>query len=171
MYRKELVERAGGIKTLATELAEDAASTKLVRRLGLRVRILDRPISQPLGRRTAAEVWGRQLRWAKLRRDTFTVYFLPELLAGAIFPLAACTFLAITLAWPVGATIFAYAALWYGAEAVLAASAGWHTSWRSPVAWLLRDLLIPLLWLASWIGNDFVWRDNTLRISHRRSPA
>ena len=88
MYRKELIEAAGGIRALAAELAEDAASTKIVRSLGLRVRVVDRPISQPLGRRTAAEVWHRQIRWARLRRNTFMLYFLPELLAGGVA--AAC---------------------------------------------------------------------------------
>ncbi len=44
MYRRELVEHAGGIRALAAEPAEDAASTKLVRGMGLRVRVVDRPI-------------------------------------------------------------------------------------------------------------------------------
>ncbi len=39
---------------LERELAEDAASTKIVRRQGLRVRVVNRPFAQPLGRRTAA---------------------------------------------------------------------------------------------------------------------
>jgi ceramide glucosyltransferase len=171
MYRKELIESSGGIRALAAELAEDAASTKLVRRLGLRVRVVDRPISQPLGRRTATEVWRRQVRWARLRRDTFMLYFLPELLAGGVLPLAACTIVAAAHYLPIAGTLAAYAALWYAAEAILAVAAGWHRSWRSPLAWLVRDLLIPVLWLASWMRNDFVWRENTMHITNRRSPA
>jgi ceramide glucosyltransferase len=171
MYRKELIQGAGGIRALAAELAEDAASTKLVRGLGLRVRVVDRPIPQPLGRRTASEVWHRQIRWARLRRDTFTVYFLPELLAGGVTPLAACAIVAAAHDLPVAGTLVAYAALWYAGEGILAVAAGWHTSWRSPLAWLLRDLLIPVLWLASWMRNDFVWRENSMRITNRRSAA
>ncbi len=171
MYRKELIERAGGIRALAAEPAEDAASTKLVRSLGLRVRVVDRPIPQPLGRRTAAEVWHRQIRWARLRRNTFMLYFLPELTAGGVAPLAACTLVAHSHDLPIAVTLVAFAAVWYGAEAVLAGAAGWHASWRSPLAWLLRDLLIPVLWVASWMRNDFTWREHTMHIADRRSAA
>jgi ceramide glucosyltransferase len=71
LFRRDIVESAGGIRALASEAAEDAASTKLVRKSGLRVRLVDRPFPQPLGYRAAAEVWRRQIRWARLRRDTF----------------------------------------------------------------------------------------------------
>jgi hypothetical protein len=41
-------------------------------------------VTQPLGVRSAAEVWRRQTRWARLRRATFKLYFLPELLTGSV---------------------------------------------------------------------------------------
>src|SRR5215510_14212436 len=66
LYRRSQIERAGGIRLLATEPAEDAATTKAVRDLGLRVHLVDAPFEQPLGYRTAGEVWARQLRWAQL---------------------------------------------------------------------------------------------------------
>jgi cellulose synthase/poly-beta-1,6-N-acetylglucosamine synthase-like glycosyltransferase len=68
LWRRADLERAGGIAALAREVAEDAASTKVVRSAGLKVRLVDRPFPQPLGYRSAAEVWSRQLRWARLRR-------------------------------------------------------------------------------------------------------
>src|SRR5262249_56351290 len=61
---------------------------KAIRGLGLRVRLVTDPSVQPLGHRTVAEVWHRQVRWARLRRDTFKVLFLPEIFAGAVPPLA-----------------------------------------------------------------------------------
>jgi ceramide glucosyltransferase len=171
LYRRDLIEAAGGIRALGSELAEDAASTKIVRRQGLRVRVVNRPFDQPLGRRTAAEVWRRQIRWARLRRDTFLPFFLPELLAGCFPPLAALTFFIITNGWPLLFALPAFVALWYGAEASLAVMAGWKLSRRSPFAWLIRDALLPVLWCASWLGNGFVWRDNAMRIADRGSTA
>jgi ceramide glucosyltransferase len=38
------------------------------------VRLVDRPFPQPLGYRSAADVWRRQLRWARLRRASFFAY-------------------------------------------------------------------------------------------------
>jgi ceramide glucosyltransferase len=72
---------------------------------------------------------------------------------------------------PVIEALIAFAFLWYGAEAILAAAAGWHVSWQSSPAWILRDLMIPVLWVASWTGNDFIWRGNTMHIAERSSPA
>ena len=71
LWRRADLERAGGIAALAKEVAEDAAATKIVRGAGLKVRLIDRPLAQPLGYRSAIEVWNRQVRWARLRRASF----------------------------------------------------------------------------------------------------
>ena len=68
LWRRADLERAGGIEALAKEVAEDAASTKIVRAAGRKVRLVAQPFPQPLGHRSASEVWNRQLRWARLRR-------------------------------------------------------------------------------------------------------
>jgi ceramide glucosyltransferase len=167
LWRKDILESAGGIRTLASEVAEDAAATKLLRKRGLRVRLIDDPLLQPLGHRNALEVWNRQLRWARLRRASFRSFYLPEVLAGGVPPLAACAIFAAAADWPVASTAGVFATLWYAAEALLAYAAGWHMSWRSPLLWLLRDLMLPVLWVASWIGSDFVWRGNAMRVAER----
>jgi ceramide glucosyltransferase len=162
LWRRDLLERAGGIRALASELAEDAAATKVVRGAGLRVRLVDAPFEQPLGHRSAAEMWRRQVRWARLRRTSFKAYFMPEILAGGAWPLLAAAFAAAQSDLPL-AGVPALAALWYGSEAVLAWAAGWHLSVRSPLAWALRDLLLPAIWFNGWLGSAFVWRGNQMR--------
>jgi ceramide glucosyltransferase len=171
LWRRDLLERAGGIRALASELAEDAASTKVVRNLGLRVRIVDRPFLQPLGRRTASEVWRRQLRWARLRRDSFKALFGLEVFAGSVPALAAGAIAVGTAGFPVMPCLLALGAVWYAAEAWLCLAAGWQLSRRSPLIWLLRDLLLPVLWAASWLGRDFVWRNTPMRIADRGRNA
>lgn len=165
LWRRRDLEAAGGIEALAREPAEDAAATKAVRRLGLRVRLADGAFAQPLGRRTPAQVWARQVRWARLRKATFPGLFLLEILSGLAAPLLALALSAPALAfdaWPVGA---AYALAWLGSEAALAASVGWHLSWRSPVLWLARELLLPVLWIAALIGNSLSWRGTDLNVA------
>jgi ceramide glucosyltransferase len=34
---------------------------------------------------------------------------------------------------------------------------------RSPLAWAVRDLLLPAIWLNGWLGSAFVWRGNQMR--------
>jgi ceramide glucosyltransferase len=163
LWRKDVLDAAGGIRALAAEPAEDAAATKVVRRAGLKVRLAPGPFMQPLGRRHFAEVWRRQVRWARLRRVTFKAFFLPELLIGSFFPLAVATGLAAAGLVP-ATTPLLLAGIWYGAEALLARAAGWHLSLVTPAAWLIRDALLPVLWVAAWVGNGFVWRGNAMTV-------
>lgn len=164
LWRREFLASNGGLRVLASEIAEDAAATKLVRGAGLRVSVVRQPFEQPLGRRLARDVWRRQVRWARLRRDTFPHLFAFELFSGALPPLIACAFLAVVSGYPPLASTMAFAAVWYGAEATLARVAGWHGSAMSPVAWLVRDLVLPAVWLAGWAGRTFEWRGNSMRI-------
>ena len=164
LFRRDVVEQHGGIRALGAEVAEDAASTKLVHAAGLRVHLADNPFEQPLGRRSAPEIWSRQLRWARLRRITFPLFFAPELLVGAAFPVLAGALAAHAAGRSVPLTILALLAVWYGAEMILARAAGWHLSWRLPFACIVRDLMLPALWVAAWIGDDFVWRGTPMNV-------
>jgi ceramide glucosyltransferase len=164
-WRRIDLERAGGIHALAAELAEDAASTKLVREQGLRVRLVDGAFPQPLGLRALPSVWSRQLRWARLRRATFPVMYSLEIFSGLFAPLVAGVLAAWALDLPELATALLYIAIWLGSEYGLAATAGWPLSWRSPLLWLLRDVLLPVLWLQSWLGNGLSWRGNDMSVA------
>jgi ceramide glucosyltransferase len=171
LWRRAGLEAAGGIRVLGTEVAEDAASTKVVRAAGLDVHLVDAPFAQPLGHRTFREVWRRQTRWARLRRASFPHLFLPEILSGALLPMLMLALLADAAGWPLVPSLGALAVLWYGAEMALAWAAGWHLSALSPFVAALRDLLLPWLWLDGLVGTDFVWRGNAMSIDEDAEPA
>jgi ceramide glucosyltransferase len=168
LWRRTDLERAGGIAALAKEVAEDAAATKIVRGAGLKVRLIDRPLAQPLGYRSAIEVWNRQVRWARLRRASFFAYFLPEALSGGVLPMIALAFICAATGLPLAASIGSLAALWYGGEMLLAAAAGWHLSMAYPLYGLARDLLLPALFVTALRGDDFVWRGNEMQVERMR---
>jgi ceramide glucosyltransferase len=157
LFRRDFLEGHGGIRALAAELAEDAAATKVVRDAGLRVRLAGPSFFQPLGRRAAANVLTRQLRWAQLRRLTFPGWFALEPLTGSAVPLVMSAIAAPAFDVPPAAAVGSLAMVWFGAEALLAQAGGWHLSWRSPLAWLLRDLFIPAVWLRAWTVNAYQW--------------
>jgi ceramide glucosyltransferase len=170
-WRRTVLERAGGLAALASEPAEDAAATKIARKAGLRVRLVAKPFEQPLGQRSLSRVWQRQLRWARLRRDTFGGLFAVEILSGGVLPLGAAAALAFAgdLAWTtVGGLVF----VWYGAEILLTRLLGWPLSWRAPVLLLLRDLLLPGLWLQAWVGHTINWQGKVIDLrANRRGRA
>jgi ceramide glucosyltransferase len=171
LWHRKTLEAVGGLQGLAAEPAEDAAATKLLRKAGLRVNLVSRPFCQPLGYRSAGEVGRRQLRWARLRRNTFQSFYALEILSGGLLPLFAGLLVAGTAEGLAAMSLILIAAIWYGAEALLASAAGWHFSRWSLCALLARDLLMPVLWAMSWVGNDFTWRGNSMRISSRARRA
>jgi ceramide glucosyltransferase len=162
LWRRATLEAGGGIEALGAEIAEDAASTKLVHRAGLRAHLVDRPFQQPLGSRRLRDMWARQVRWARLRRATFALYFAPEVLTTSLVTLIAAGVGADALGLPAPITILLAALLWYGAEAGLAFAAGWPLALASLFAWIARDLLLPILWLEGWSTERFVWRGNVM---------
>lgn len=173
LRRSDLADQ-GGLAALTAEIAEDAATTKIARRQGRKVRVVDQPFAQPLGPRRFGEVWQRQLRWARLRRLSFPACFCAELPAGGVFPLCLAGWLAAEAALPwVGVAGLALA--WYGAEALLARAFGWPLRVRSPLFWIARDLLLPPLWLRAWTLKGYEWRGNAVDVrpsaAASRNPA
>jgi ceramide glucosyltransferase len=162
LWWREILEKGGGIRALASEIIEDAAATKLVRAQGLSVNLVDSPFEQPLGRRKATEVWLRQARWARTRRKTFPLFYAPEIFAGAVLPAIAAAYAAIAFDVNVAATVLAVALAWYIPEILLNRSLKWYVSWRSPFFLLLRDLMLPVIYIDAWCTDDFVWRGNEM---------
>jgi ceramide glucosyltransferase len=158
---RALVEGAGGLAALGRDLAEDVACTKMVRAAGLQVRLVAQPFAQPIGRRSLAAVWQRQVRWSRVRWHGFPWLFLLEPLSGPVVPLLALTAAAVWGGLPWG-LVALFAGLWYGSELVLLRVMGWPCGLRDLAATLLRDLLLPVLWGATFAARGFVWRGTAM---------
>jgi ceramide glucosyltransferase len=164
MWRREIVEQAGGIAALASEIAEDAAATKLVRNAGMTVALVDRPFGQPLGPRTLRAIYQRQTRWARLRRASFPLMYAPEILAVSLLPVLAGAYAARDFGfepWTIAALV---AAAWHLPEVLMNWTLRWPTSVASLFAYLLRDLIFPVIWIDGWLGDDFVWLGNSMSV-------
>jgi ceramide glucosyltransferase len=128
LWRREVMEKGGGIRALGAEIAEDAAATKLVHRQGLCINLVDSPFEQPLGCRGFRDVWLRQVRWARMRRKTFPLFYAPEIVAGATLPCLTAAYAASMLDLNVATATLGVAFAWYGPEALLARQNRWHFS-------------------------------------------
>ncbi len=169
-WRRDILEGAGGIVALGDEMAEDVAATKLVRKAGRKVRLVRRPFAQPLGSRTLAEVWRRQLRWARVRKMGFAGYFAAEIVTGPLLPFLGGAWLVGQGVLP-GPVLVALCLAWYLAEVALARAAGWPASFRCVLSWLLRDLMLPMLWVTALAGSGLQWRGNRMAIDALPVPS
>ncbi|MEP6567418.1 MAG: ceramide glucosyltransferase [Mesorhizobium sp.] len=164
LWNKPMLDANGGIRALAAEIAEDAAATKLVNGLGLRVNLVASPFEQPLGQRKFDEIWSRQARWARLRRVTFPLFFAPEILTGAAVPLVLALLAAAGAGFSLPAVAVAVLAFAYLPECALAWAKGWYLSLRMIPAMMARDLMLPAIWVRGWLGGAVDWRGNAMTI-------
>lgn len=84
-------------------------------------------------------------------------------------PVALLAAIAPAIGLPRALSAVSLAVLWYGGEMLLASIASWHLSLRYPLACLLRDLLLPALFVKALSGSEFAWRGNEMRVE-RRGP-
>jgi ceramide glucosyltransferase len=159
-WNRPMLEQAGGLPILGRFLAEDVSATKFAHGLGRVVSLPSLPAAQPIGRRSLRQVWDRQLRWSRVRRDGFPLLFLGEPVNGAVVP-ALIAGAAIAAGAP-AAALPALVTLWYGAEVVLMRRAGWPCGWRDIAALPIRDLMIPAIWAATFLRRGFEWRGTAM---------
>lgn len=157
LFRKSLLDQWGGIDALDEDTAEDAATTKVVRRNGYRVRLALRTVPQPLGVRTLWQVWQRQCRWAQLRRCSFPALYVLEPLTMLLPTLAIAATSVSQGGLPPEATLL-IASVWVGAETLLAKRAGWLVTQSTVTGIVVRELMLPFVWLAGWRAAPFTWR-------------
>ncbi|RWE75165.1 ceramide glucosyltransferase [Mesorhizobium sp.] len=167
LWNKPMLDANGGIQALAAEIAEDAAATKLVNSLGVRVNLVASPFEQPLGQRSFAEIWSRQTRWARLRRVTFPLFFTPEILTGAAAPLLLALVAAASAGVSLPSTALCVLAIAYLPECLLGLAKGWYLSPRSVTAMIVRDAMLPAIWARAWFGGAVEWRGNAMTIRTR----
>jgi len=165
LLRKSDLARIGGIRAMAAGVCEDSALAAAIVELGLRLEVPAEPAIYPVGRRRFREFWERQLRWHCCRRchHAGVFYLQPFLgslgatLSGGIFWYG--MFGAVSLP-----AMAAYLAAWLGLEAVFLQRQDWPYSWRSPLAWLAREFLLPVLWVRAATMRTMIWRGSRMRI-------
>ncbi len=158
-FRKTDLEAAGGFARLAEGPCEDNALSRALRGRGGHIALARRPAIRPIGARGWRDVALRHLRWKNCTKCHDPAAFLAEIaVGGLVFNLLGATALAELLGIGWWAALGASAVLWYGAELLLHVAMGWPLGWRSPIAWLLRDLAHPALTVAAAFTRKIEWR-------------
>lgn len=158
----------GGLARLASDPAEDAAATKMMRSKGKHVRLAG-PFLQLIGPRSFAQVWQRQIRWARLRRASFPLLFVPEIFAGVIPPMLAFLVGIYSYGLISPALIIGFIVVWYLPEIILLRAARW--SFSLP-ALMLRDALLPAVFITGCASRDFEWHGKAMTTAREeKSPV
>lgn len=164
LFRRSDLVRAGGFESLKWAVGEDMALARAMRVLGLRTVLADRLCSQPLGSRSLADVWQRQLRWMTIWRVQLPAVFVVDLLGSALPTAFAGAVCAHLIGMSSMAAFTGTLVGWCAIEMVLCAAKGWPLSVWSPLAFFARELLTPLLWLRALVSNEVHWAGGRYRV-------
>jgi len=167
-FRRSDLEAAGGFARLAEGPCEDNALSRALRGLGGRLVLARGPARRPLGVRRWRGVALRHLRWKNCTKCHDPAAFFAELLIGGLafmlLGMAAIAPLSGVAWWT---ALGASAAIWYGGELALNFAAGWPLTWRSPIAWVLRDLAHPALTIVAAFTRTVEWRGARIEMPWR----
>jgi len=164
LFRRSDFARAGGIPAIAKSVLEDHAISKALARIGLETVIVGTVVRQYLGRRGWREVWNRQFRWMVCRRFEEPLAYALEPFMGALAASlagAGAVALAGLSPWIAG---LGTATAWFAAEARFLARKDWGIRPASPLAWLLREALVPLMWARAWSTSTVAWGELRLDV-------
>jgi ceramide glucosyltransferase len=172
LLRQSDLARIGGVPAMAEGLCEDTTLADAIAATGLAVTVAPDPAFHPIGKRRWQEFWDRHLRWHCCRRCHRLATFLVEPLLAAALPTIAGAVFWTHVAGATGWTIIpATLAFWLGVEALYLRRQGWPFSWRAPAAWLLREILLPALWLDAARRRSLVWRGSRIAVRTAAAPA
>lgn len=161
-FTRATLEAIGGFEAFATCLADDYAIGEAVRATGQRVVLAHEAIVHRCTERTFADLYAHELRWARTVRSIDPAGFAGSVIANPLpFALLAALlggFDSVGAA-AVAGTLLCRALLQWQVERALGLSTG---------RWMLgplRDVLSFVVFCASYLANDVVWRGERFRVS------
>ena len=168
LFSRAAFEKIGGVDAFSIEIAEDQSLLAAMRSAGLRTTVADIVPAFPRPYRRWSDIWGRQVRWARLRWLMAPVtVFLEPLLSGTVSMVAALmagpallpAWLDWTSAGGIAAIVLVHWAVWIGAELLFLAVRGLHLSWRQAPCIVLRETLMLPIAIHALSGRDIKWRN------------
>ena len=60
---------------------------------------------------------------------------------------------------------------WHVPEILLAKTLKWHVSWVTPIVFILRDVMLPVLYIDAWCTNHFVWRGHEMTVRGKETST
>ena len=164
MFRRSDLDRVGGLESVKDVLAEDFVLAQRFQEAGLDVRLSSQTVSNVNVDAPLTSFLSRHSRWLKMRAVVSVPGLLADLLSNptlfAVLAWGAAGFqprlLAICLA------VIAYKGYWD--TALLNRLRGHPLRRHTWTASLLRDLILPVLWVYALFSRSVVWRGERLQL-------
>lgn len=165
LFQRSTAKRFGGIRNLARYLAEDYMAGEAMRRLGLKVIIMNDPVVQIIGEYSLTSFWQRHIRWGRIRKAQAPIAFFFEPLTGCFVSGALGAWSAAQLFNVAPSNMLAaHLAIWSFCDLLLMMQFSRQSHGMMPIWWLLRELTAVPLWLNIASGKTVNWRGKKLTL-------
>lgn len=164
LFRKDVLEQAGSLKSLGCYLAEDYHLAKTFVDRGWRLRISSNPALQNAGTYSVSNFQARMIRWIKLRTSLIPVTAILE-------PASECLLMGVGGSWAVSslfdwsglAFFFVHALLWFLLDyillLVLQGGPVPFSKFEYVTGWLFRELTSISLMIRAHCSRVLTWRN------------
>lgn len=164
LFRRSVVEEAGGFAYLGRFLAEDYYLGKLFIDRGWRVRVCSQPAMQNVGLSSVANFQARMMRWAKLRASLVPLTIVLE-------PVSECFLLGAIVSWAVSvifhwsplAFFFVHVLVWFLLDyvqlLVVQGGALPFSKFEYVLGWLFRESTTLYVMLKAHSLRHLTWRN------------
>ena len=164
-FHRDVLQRIGGLQSIADYLADDYELGHRVSNAGLRIEVADCIVDHYLPQYSWIDFVQHQVRWARTVRSCRPGGYAGLILTFA-FPWSA---LALAAAPTMVGLAFVFVSL--ALRITMMVASGWFVL-RDRQAlrhlWLLpiRDFVAPMIWLLAYMGSRIVWRGNTFELAN-----
>jgi ceramide glucosyltransferase len=162
MFRRSLIDKVGGLESVAYVLAEDYVIGRMFHEAGFDVRLCPTPVMNVIAQSTLATFFRRQLRWNMIRLRLQPFPFLLEPLTIPLVTAAIAVSLGAppwwTLSWALGITAVRDAAQWIMMR-------GARGLGPALLVIPLREILLIAIWISTFPKRHITWRGNRVRVS------
>ncbi len=164
LIRQDVLERIGGFRAIADNIADDYLLGNLPARAGYRVELAREVVNHRLGTRSLRDLITRRMRWNRVILSS-----RPWSYAGMVFlqGTAAALFLPVAAGGSVSAWLLAMATLaarigagWFLTDRCLDDRASRRLLWLLPIC----DVVSTLTWFAAFFRHEIVWRGRKFRV-------
>ena len=162
MFRRSLIDKIGGLESVAYVLAEDYVIGRMFHEAGFDVRLCPTPVMNVIARSTLSSFFRRQLRWNMIRLRLQPFPFLLEPLTVPLFTALITVWLGAPLEWMLGWAFLITAARDAAQWIMMRGARG---LWRALLVIPLREILVVAVWMATFPKRRISWRGNRVRVS------
>lgn len=167
LFRKQTLDRMGGIRALGKFLAEDFMAGQGIQYLGLKVKMQQDAIFQWVGAISWKTFWARHLRWGRIRKAQAPLaYYVEPILTTPVLASAMTYIFHQYVRMEITPSVILSLGVLFSFDFLICLFLSKGKFRIDPFHWLIRELIQIPLWIHIGSSQKINWRGSEMAIRH-----